>query len=109
MELLVDGFFITSYFLVFHVTYQSYPPMAMKISFTFIDVFADVSINSKLLSSAYDWASCQYKVITGISVTAPRHIHTCRSPAYGQQLDEQLVCAHLEVDGPLVGQVGFVA
>lgn len=27
-------------------------PIAMKISFTFIAVFADVSINSKLLSSA---------------------------------------------------------
>lgn len=38
--------------------------MAMNISFTFIDVFADVSINSKLLSSAYDWASCQDKVVT---------------------------------------------
>lgn len=36
----------------------------MNISFTFIDVFADVSMNSKLLSSAYDWASWQYKVIT---------------------------------------------
>lgn len=27
-------------------------PIAMKISFTFIAVFADVSMNSKLLSSA---------------------------------------------------------
>lgn len=48
-----------------YIIYQSYSPMAMKISFTFIDVFADVSIKSKLLSSAYDWASCQHKVITG--------------------------------------------
>lgn len=31
--------------------------MAMKISFTFIEVFADVSMKSKLLSSAYDCAS----------------------------------------------------
>lgn len=33
----------------------------MKISFTFIEVFADVSMNSKLLSSAYDWASFRNK------------------------------------------------
>lgn len=33
--------------------------MAMKISFTFIEVFADVSMKSKLLSSAYDCASCE--------------------------------------------------
>lgn len=72
MQLLFDCFYITSYFLMFmcncvgiYTMYQSYSPMAMKISFTFIDVFADVSINSKLLSSAYDWASCQFKVITG--------------------------------------------
>lgn len=32
-------------------------PIAMKISFTFIAVFADVSMNSKLLSSAYVCAS----------------------------------------------------
>lgn len=31
--------------------------MAMNISFTFIEVFADVSMKSKLLSSAYDCAS----------------------------------------------------
>lgn len=39
--------------------------MAMNISFTFIEVFADVSIKSKLLSSAYDCAS--YKSETNIS------------------------------------------
>lgn len=31
--------------------------MAMKISFTFMEVFAEVSMKSKLLSSAYDCAS----------------------------------------------------
>lgn len=29
-----------------------YPPIAINISFTFIDVLADVSMKSKLLSSA---------------------------------------------------------
>lgn len=34
-------------------------PIAMNISFTFIEVFAEVSMKSKLLSSAYDCASCE--------------------------------------------------
>ena len=33
-------------------------PIAKNMSFTFIAVFADVSINNKLFSSAYAWASC---------------------------------------------------
>ena len=32
--------------------------IAMKISLTFMAVLADVSINNKLFSSAYTWASC---------------------------------------------------
>ena len=36
-------------------------PMAMNISLTFIEVFADVSMKSKLLSSAYDCASYKGK------------------------------------------------
>lgn len=34
-------------------------PIARKRSFTFIAVLAEVSINNKLLSSAYAWASCK--------------------------------------------------
>lgn len=48
-------------------------PMAMNISFTFIDVLADVSMKSRLLSSAYDWASCEK---TAHSVTARRGVTT---------------------------------
>ena len=33
------------------------PPIAKKISFTFMAVFAEVSMNRRPLSSAYDWAS----------------------------------------------------
>ena len=36
-------------------------PIAKNISFTFIAVFAEVSINNKLFSSAYAWAS--YKTV----------------------------------------------
>lgn len=39
--------------------FLEHSPIAMKISFTFIEVFADVSMKSKLLSSAYDCASCE--------------------------------------------------
>lgn len=58
--------------------------MAMKISFTFIEVFADVSINSKLLSSAYDCASCEkrkrqrFRLLTDsckhLEVQSARHV-----------------------------------
>lgn len=41
--------------------------MAMNISFTFIEVFADVSIKSKLLSSAYDCASYESETDIGKS------------------------------------------
>ena len=33
--------------------------IAMKISLTFMAVLADVSMNNKLFSSAYTWASCR--------------------------------------------------
>jgi len=36
-----------------------YKPIAMKISFTLLAVFADVSMKSRPLSSAYVWASCK--------------------------------------------------
>lgn len=82
--------------------------MAMKISFTFIDVFADVSINSKLLSSAYDWASC------GCKVRTIRHVFTHLGGGvgclgYSCQRQRAAPLTHLEVDGSLVGQVGLVA
>ena len=34
------------------ISFKNYPPIAINISFTFIDVLADVSMKSKLLSSA---------------------------------------------------------
>lgn len=95
-QLLLDCFYIIFYFLAFMhncvgacMTCESDSPMAMKISFTFMDVLADVSINSRLLSSAYDWASCRDKV----SVTAQRRIHACRSRAFLQQLEPLYVRA----------------
>lgn len=52
-------------------------PMAMKISLTFMEVLAEVSMNSKLLSSAYDCASCTRKW-HGVNVA-----HTAQRDKYG--------------------------
>lgn len=40
------------------VLFGNFLAIAMKISLTFMAVLADVSINNKLFSSAYTWASC---------------------------------------------------
>lgn len=44
-------------------------PIAKNISFTFIAVFADVSMNKRPLSSAYDWASYTNKAYEPCALT----------------------------------------
>lgn len=68
------SFSISSRFIAHDcITCERDSPMAMKISFTFMDVLADVSINSRLLSSAYDWASCRGQ---GMSDCSEAHSRT---------------------------------
>lgn len=71
--------------------------MAMNISFTFIEVFADVSMKSKLLSSAYDCAS--YDSETKEMISLWWNI---------KQVNENLENTYLEVQCSLVCKVSFV-
>ena len=45
----------------------------MNISFTLLAVFADVSMKSKPLSSAYAWASCNQQHVQLMPLTPPSH------------------------------------
>ncbi len=102
--------------------------MAMNISFTFIEVFADVSIKSKLLSSAYDCASYENetnirKPLVKVTLSSPVCMDIGQSnwhnfqficndssgPVYiPQSINKDLKNTHLEVQCSLVCEISLV-
>lgn len=64
----------------------------MKISFTFIEVLADVSMKSKLLSSAYIWASWK---TASLKDESTQHLRKCTEISKGNVHPEIRTSVHL--------------